>query len=68
MFPEFEEARKMFREEKIRIAEQMSIGACENHTEYTKMVGIIEGLTRASQLLDNYEREVLSDIDNDDND
>ena len=68
MFPEFEEARKMFREEKIRIAEQMSIGAGENHSEYTKMVGIIEGLTRASQLLDNYEREVLSDIDNDDND
>ena len=35
MFPEFEEARKMFREEKIGIAEQMSIGACENHSEYT---------------------------------
>ena len=68
MFSEFDEDKSIFAEEQEKIKERLAYGNCETFEEYRFVTGIHEGLTQAVKLLDNYMSNVLSEMNEDDDD
>jgi len=68
IFQEAVELKKMFAEEKAKVREQLALGSCEDYSDYKFITGIYEGLTRAVQLIDNYESHMIALAASDDDD
>ena len=63
MFPEADEIKVLLEEEIQKLANQLRNGMCDDFYHYKNLIGVIEGLTRASQLIDIYRSRLTNEME-----
>lgn len=63
MFPEADELKVILEEEIQKITAQLRSGMCEDFYHYKNLIGMIEGLTRASKLIDIYRSRLTNEME-----
>ena len=64
MFSDGDELRAIMEGEIRKLAEQLATGVCEDHAQYKHLVGVIEGLTRAIRVIDDYASQLINEMEN----
>ena len=60
--PDFDILIEAFEREKLSIQERIASGSCETMEDYRFMVGILEGLTKAMNVVEDYRKAAIQDI------
>ncbi len=66
MFTELDDVTEALEREKKSISNVIISGSCENFEQYRWLVGKLDGLTKAADVIKNYQTSVLSDMENND--
>lgn len=66
MFTDLDDLIDAFEREKKSITAVLVSGNCDTFEQYRWLVGKVDGLTKAIDIIKNYETSVLEDMENDD--
>ena len=64
MFSDGPALKSLLEGEIRKLAEQLATGVCEDHGQYRHLVGVIEGLTRAIRVIDDYGSRLVNEMEN----
>tara|TARA_Y100000996_G_scaffold410479_1_gene392921 strand:- start:8 stop:211 length:204 start_codon:yes stop_codon:yes gene_type:complete len=65
LFQDVEEIKDLLRKQIDQLSEQLADGMCEDFNQYKHLTGVIEGLTRAVHVVDDYHATIMENLEED---
>tara|TARA_R110000787_G_scaffold244162_2_gene350143 strand:- start:2477 stop:2680 length:204 start_codon:yes stop_codon:yes gene_type:complete len=65
VFTDIEEIKILLNNQIEELSSQISTGMCEDFNQYKHLTGMIEGLTRAVHVVNDYNASIMEDLEKD---